>query len=213
MAEAPIVEALVPETALIDLGKIPTEKPIPFKLVLVNHAKVPQTLLVVNPTCGCTTVSLPTERTVKPGEKIAVDMAFDPHGYFGKVSRSIEIHTDSTVKPNHTVWVASDVDAFCIPQPKVLLLAPNAGESATQEFRFVPLQKGLEPSAVTPQGEPEEIKYLKVEWASAIGGEVIGKVTFTPPASMKKMLPMQAKVFYLDKSGRHEYIKLVLEAR
>lgn len=204
---------LVPETPLVDLGKVATDKKVPFKIVLTNTADKPITLRTVAPACGCTTAMLPANRTAQPGEKLTIDLTFDPHGYWGKVSRNVDISTDAPEKPNFTVWVAAEVDAFCLPQPRVLLLAPNAGESVTQEFRFVPMNKGLEATSVTIQAEPDDKSALKVEWAAATGGEVKGTVTFAPAKGAAKLMPKEAHLLLTNKDGRTEYVKLVLEVR
>lgn len=207
------VKALLPESPLVDLGKIPTGKKAPFQVVLTNHSQEPLTLKTVSPACGCTTVALPSERTVPAGGRLALDMTFDPHGYFGKISRNIEFTTTSTERPAFTVWVAAEVDAFCLPQPKLLLLLSKVGESTTQEFRFVPMTKGIDAASVTPEGDPDLTKRLKVEWAAAPGGEVKGRVTFSSTEAMTGTSPREVQLVLRTKDGQSEYVRLLLDAR
>jgi len=100
-----------------------------------NTGSGPLTITQVKPSCGCTVPEL-SKKTYMPGEQGNLNVAFDPRGKHGAVSRSITIFTDSDATPNSQIVVHSLVKPVIIIEPMVLPFdAVTKGEGATKEFK------------------------------------------------------------------------------
>ncbi len=102
----------------VDFGKVDEDKIAEVKFEFENVGDSLLTIKRVLPSCGCTTVGL-SKKEYKPGEKGEITIKFNPKGYYGKISKSIMVHT--TDKENSTVrlQLMGDVNLKNFSQPAV----------------------------------------------------------------------------------------------
>ena len=78
---------------LFDFGFVPEGLKATHRYWVVNDGD--DTLLIqrVQPTCGCTTVPLPTDQ-VSPGDSVPLDLVFDTQRFKGKVYKSVHVYSN-----------------------------------------------------------------------------------------------------------------------
>lgn len=86
---------------IFDFGYTPEGLKAQHRYWLANDGD--ETLLIqrVRPTCGCTTVPLPTDR-ISPGDSVPLDLVFDTQKFKGKVHKSVRIESNEKIRNDST---------------------------------------------------------------------------------------------------------------
>ena len=198
-AGAPAYPVLVKEPEL-DLGKIKATEIQHFKITLVNSGSAPLVIEGISAPCGCTAVA-PIRKSLAPNESLEVPISFDPHGYWGPLSRRVDIHTNDLAKPLLLWNFKSDIQSPTIPQPKGVYMnvEESASTPATATFRFVPTTTAIKPKTLRFEGSPKTAPALSWRLES---GEVKGTLVLDP----KKLTSSQMA----DERGQARFTKLIL---
>lgn len=174
---APAYPGLVKEPEL-DLGKIKSTEIQRFKITLLNTASTPITIEGISAPCGCTAVA-PIRKVLEPNEALEVPISFDPHGYWGPLTRRVDIRTSDPSKPL-LIWnFKSDIQSATIPQPKGVYLTVDEGAAtpSTATFRFVQTTTAIKPK--TLRFETTSTPTPALTWRLE-GGEVKGTLILDP---------------------------------
>ncbi|MDF1809013.1 MAG: DUF1573 domain-containing protein [Phycisphaerales bacterium] len=119
-----------------DTGEILDTELFTMSYLFRNTGAGPLTITQVKPSCGCTVPEL-AKKTYMPGEAGTLEIAFDPKGKRGAVSRTITIFTDSELTPNETIVVRALVKPVILIEPMVIPFdALTKGETSTKEFKI-----------------------------------------------------------------------------
>lgn len=174
--------SVVIEEPEADFGTIPTTSLKSFTVTLVNKGTAPQTIASVMAPCGCTAVS-PVSKTLAPGERLQVPVTFNPHGYWGPVTKDIQVHSSDQARKEFSWHFKMNVQGPIIPQPKVLFLDPEeASEAAvTGDFRFIPTTTALKAKSIrviSTQKDDAPLPVIK-EWSQE-HGEIKGQLCLSP---------------------------------
>ena len=196
---APAYPVLVKEPEL-DLGKIKGTEIQHFKITLVNTGTTPLVIEGISAPCGCTAVA-PVRKSLDPNESLEVPISFDPHGFWGPLSRRVDIHTNDPSKPLLRWNFKSDIQSPTIPQPKGVYMnvEESASTPATATFRFVPTTTAIKPKSLRFEGSPKATPALTWRLES---GEVKGTLVLDP----KKLSSSQMA----DNRGQARLAKLIL---
>ena len=99
---------------VFDFGYTPEGLKAQHRYWLANDGDEILLIKRVRPTCGCTTVPLPTDR-VNPGDSVPLDLVFDTQKFKGKVHKSVridsneKIHTDSATTNQRKIYFTAYV--------------------------------------------------------------------------------------------------------
>lgn len=102
----------------VDFGKIEEGKIVEVKFEFENVGDSLLTVKRVLPSCGCTTVGL-AKKEYKPGEKGEIIVKFDPKGYYGRISKSVMVHTTDPDSSTLRLQLMGDVILKNFSQPAV----------------------------------------------------------------------------------------------
>jgi hypothetical protein len=162
----------------LDLGNIPSTELKKFEITITNQGPSTQVIQNIQAQCGCTTVA-PIQHFIHPGESLALPVTFNPHGYWGPVTKGIEIHTSDPARASFTWQFRMTVQSAVIPQPKAVYLEASEGSTkpSSADFRFVAVAAAIKPKSVTLEGGEGPLP--AVEWHQEMG-EVRGHITLDP---------------------------------
>ena len=90
MAQAPVISF---DKTHYDFGRITPDRKVAAKYRVTNTGNAYLSITQVRPSCGCTSTVL-GKRSLAPGESTEVEANFDPHGFRGKVHKSIQVVSD-----------------------------------------------------------------------------------------------------------------------
>lgn len=87
---------LVWEATELSAAAKPGEKEVKFEFRVTNKSATPVEVVQVSPSCGCTVAELPsTPWVIAPGAKGAFTAVVDIQGKHGKLSKSLNVHSDA----------------------------------------------------------------------------------------------------------------------
>jgi len=99
------------EPSAFDFGFVPAEAKVTHRYWLANDGSDTLVVSQVKPSCGCTTVPLPTDR-VAPGDSVPLDLVFSAGKMSGVVNKSVSVDSNdpdsARVKVYFTARVAED---------------------------------------------------------------------------------------------------------
>jgi hypothetical protein len=107
LANAPVFKLAL---TTFDIGMMPqaTSKEIEFKFI--NEGKSDLIIRNIKATCGCTAIQQGSQREgIKPGESGSIKATFNSGGYQGKVTKTINVHTNDPRKPEVVLMLTADV--------------------------------------------------------------------------------------------------------
>ncbi len=135
------------ESSQFDFGRIPQGSRVLHRFVLANGGDAPLEIIRLQPGCGCTTAVV-GQKTLAPGERTELEVAFNPGGFRGPVQKTVDVVTNDPARPRQALDIRADVMGDILlasDQIPMLDLAPTDRRRVT-----VKLESGTgQPIAVT----------------------------------------------------------------
>jgi hypothetical protein len=97
------------ESAERDFGSVKQGEILNHIFKFKNTGEVPLLIKRVRTTCGCT-AALISDRTIAPGQKGEVKVAFNTTGYAGEIRKYIYVETNDPKEPNKQLSVVAEID-------------------------------------------------------------------------------------------------------
>lgn len=101
-------ELLISDT-IIDLGEIREDELVDTKFMLTNAGSDQQIIHKVRFSCGCTTSSFSTPKTLYPGEACELPVKFNPKGFVGEIVRELTLVTNDKDMPEKVLKLKARV--------------------------------------------------------------------------------------------------------
>ena len=101
-------ELLISDT-IIDLGEIREDEPVETKFSLINAGSDQLIIHKVRFSCGCTTSSFSTPKTLYPGEACELPVKFNPKGFVGEIIRELTLVTNDKHMPEKVLKLKARV--------------------------------------------------------------------------------------------------------
>lgn len=139
---------LVADRRVLDIGTIVEGEKAPLEWVLENQGDGELQILRIQPSCGCTVVTLKEEeKRVKPGSTLRVSAVFDSTARTGEHDKTVTIHSNDPLEPELRLSFHALVSGLYEVEPVGLLNLQSIrrGErvSKTAEFRPAAGRKSL----------------------------------------------------------------------
>jgi hypothetical protein len=132
--------AVMVETTDVDLGFVYRDEPQKMIFSLVNASADSLHILLIEPSCDCTTAQI-VPPVIPPGGQGEAVVFFDPKGYEtrGRVTESVRIHTSDRITPEILLTFAIEVGVGPEPEPRSLAFGKVAkGTSDTLAVAVCP---------------------------------------------------------------------------
>jgi len=154
---------LVVQNRVVDLGRILQGDKGTATFVLENLGQSQVHIATVRTSCGCTIPGQlrPDEKTMEPGEKLAIKAVFDSQGRIGMQRKTVTVTSDDPIEPRLQLILRAEVVSLMevlVDGRKIRNISLNkvsAGESIKVSLGVLPTEPGkkLEITSVTIQSE------------------------------------------------------------
>ena len=185
----PLAQLLV-ENRVVDLGRLKQGEKGTARFILENRGTAPLHITKVRTSCGCT-VSRPLtedEKTLEPGESLALEAVFDSRGRLGMQRKTVTVMSDDSVEPRLQLVLTAEVVTVMEvlingrALRTIALGKVGAGEEVAAKIEALPTDPGesLEITSVTVQSEVLRYKLEPLSKDDRTGYLV--KLSVTPDA-------------------------------
>ncbi len=178
-------------TTELNLGKITSGEIAKGKIILKNIGNEELVINSIQPSCGCTTVKQP-KHILAPNEEDVAEIEFNSAGYYGQVTKFVNISTNDPSAQNTTIKLLIDIEEILVPESRINWLGEIALDDSVTK-------------TITLTNTSEKPILIKNVLTSAPNVSVKWEKTTIPP---QKQYSLQVTVKPVQRGFRNEYLWL-----